>query len=56
MFNFICREAAIKDFLEKNNINFEFQKTFDWLKYKKPLKLNFFFSEYRNRISRRTAF
>lgn len=39
-------EAAIKDFLEKNNINFEFQKTFDWLKYKKPLKLDFFLPEY----------
>lgn len=39
-------EATIKDFLEKNNINFEFQKTFDWLKYKKFLKLDFFLPEY----------
>lgn len=39
-------ETNIKNELEKNNINFEQQKTFDWLKYKKKLYLDFYLLEY----------
>lgn len=39
-------EAIIKSFLENNNIFFEAQKTFDWLKYQKPLKIDFYLPEY----------
>ena len=39
-------EIEIKEFLIKNNIKFEEQKTFDWLRYKKPLRLDFYLPEY----------
>ena len=39
-------EAIIKSFLESNNISFESQKTFDWLKYQKPLKIDFYLPKY----------
>ena len=40
-------EANIRKELEKENINFEQQKTFDWLKYKKNLFLDFYCDEYK---------
>ena len=39
-------EEQIKDFLSKENIDFEQQKTFSWLKYKNHLYLDFYLSEY----------
>jgi len=42
----ICNESKleqeVKSFLNKNNINFERLKRFDWLKKKNPLELDFF--------------
>lgn len=35
-------ETLIFDFLTKNNIEFETQKSFKWLRYKKPLRLDFY--------------
>ncbi len=40
-------EANIRKELEKENINFEQQKTFDWLKYKKNLFLDFYCDDYK---------
>lgn len=39
-------ELEMKDFLKRNNILFVEQKTFDWLKHKSNLKLDFYLSEY----------
>ena len=39
-------EAIVKHVLVKKNISFEEQKRFDWLKYKKPLSLDFYLPEY----------
>ena len=39
-------EKDIEQFLIDNNIKYEWQKTFSWLKYKKPLKLDFYLPEY----------
>ncbi|MBR6515290.1 MAG: hypothetical protein IKT40_00395 [Bacilli bacterium] len=39
-------ENKIKILLENNNITFEEQKTFDWLKYKRKLKLDFYIPKY----------
>ena len=38
-------EQYIMEFLNKNNIQFEFQKTFKWLKYRKNLYLDFYLPE-----------
>lgn len=39
-------EEQIKDFLLKENINFEQQKTFNWLKHKNHLYLDFYLPDY----------
>ena len=39
-------EETIRDFLERHNIRFESEKTFDWLKYRKSLFLDFFLPDY----------
>lgn len=39
-------EATVREILEKNNINFEEQKSFDWLKYKQSMYLDFYLPEY----------
>ena len=39
-------ELEIKSFLEDNNIKYIPQHSFDWLKYKSPLKLDFYLPEY----------
>lgn len=39
-------EKEISQFLTKNNIRFEEQKKFPWLKYKKPLSLDFYLPDY----------
>lgn len=39
-------EKSMAKFLEKNNITFEQQKTFDWLKDKRLLRLDFYLNEY----------
>lgn len=39
-------EKEIKYFLDENNIKYEEQKTFDWLKYKSNLYLDFYLPEY----------
>ena len=46
----ICQKLSTMSILEKQiynllnelNINFEIEKTFDWLKYKKPMRLDFY--------------
>lgn len=40
-------EKEILNFLEKNKIKYEYQKRFEWLKYKKPLSLDFFLPDYK---------
>ena len=39
-------EDEISNLLKNNNIYFEYQKYFSWLKYKKPLSLDFYLPEY----------
>ena len=39
-------ENIIRDFLKNNKINFIEQQMFDWLKYKNPLKLDFYLPDY----------
>ena len=39
-------EDEVKIFLSENSIKFEEQKTFEWLKYKSNLKLDFYLPEY----------
>lgn len=39
-------ELEIKDFLKKNNIKFHREKTFEWLKDKRNLKLDFYLDDY----------
>lgn len=39
-------EGEIRHFLEKNEIKFEQEKTFDWLVFKKKMFLDFFLPEY----------
>ena len=40
-------EGNIRKVLEKNGIVFEHQKTFDWLKYKRNLFLDFYVEKYK---------
>lgn len=40
-------EKIIAKFLIENNIKYDFQKTFTWLKYKAPLKLDFYLPKYK---------
>ena len=40
-------EENIREKLQKENIKFEQQKTFDWLKYKKKLFLDFYCDKYK---------
>lgn len=40
-------EKDVSLFLSKNNILYEEQKTFDWLKYKRRLYLDFYLPEYK---------
>ena len=40
-------ESNIREELKKKKINFEQQKTFDWLKYRKNLFLDFYCDEYK---------
>lgn len=46
----ICNESKleneISNFLEINNINYEREKTFDWLKSKYKLRLDFYLPDY----------
>ena len=39
-------EEETKEFLNKNNIIFEEQKTFDWLRFKYPMRLDFYLPLY----------
>lgn len=39
-------EVEIKNFLIENGVKFEQQKTFDWLLFKRKLKLDFYLTEY----------
>ena len=39
-------EDIIKKYLEKHHINFTQQKTFDWLKYKRKQKLDFYLDDF----------
>jgi len=39
-------EGKVREFLTKNNINFEAQKTFDWLKNVSKLSLDFYLPDY----------
>ncbi len=39
-------EGEIRHFLEKNEVKFEQEKTFDWLFFKKKLFLDFFLPDY----------
>ena len=39
-------ERRIKQYLENNNIEYEQQKMFSWLKYEKPMKLDFYLPKY----------
>ena len=39
-------ERDVMKMLEENNIKYECQKTFEWLKYKKPMRLDFYLPEY----------
>ena len=45
-----CNSSKLEDLMRKylidNNINFEEQKTFDWLKYKKLMKIDFYLPDY----------
>lgn len=43
-------ERKVEKFLIDNNINYIKQKTFNWLKYKKNLKLDFYLPEYNKAI------
>ena len=40
-------EANIREELQKENIKFEQQKTFNWLKYKRNLFLDFYCDDYK---------
>ena len=40
-------ELEMRDFLKRNNILFDEQRTFDWLKNKNNLRLDFYLPEYR---------
>jgi hypothetical protein len=40
-------EEKTKEFLIENNVIFEEQKTFDWLLFKKPMKLDFYLPTYK---------
>ena len=46
----ICKQSKIENdvtlILKKNNINFESQKNFEWLFYKKQLYLDFYLPDY----------
>ena len=46
----ICNESSLEkeitSLLDNNNIKYERQKKFDWLKYKKPLSLDFYLPDY----------
>jgi hypothetical protein len=39
-------EKEVRDILEKHNIKYEEQKTFDWLKYKQNMYLDFYLPDY----------
>jgi hypothetical protein len=39
-------EILMRECLTNNNISFEEQKTFHWLKYKKPMKIDFYLPDY----------
>lgn len=39
-------EKEVRNFLEKENIQYEHQKTFGWLRYENPLSLDFYLPEY----------
>lgn len=43
---FSCLENIMEDFLTKNKIKYEKQKTFKWLKYKHNLYIDFYLIEY----------
>lgn len=43
-------EETTKEFLTKNNIIFEEQKTFDWLRFKNPMRLDFYLPKYNAAI------
>jgi len=43
-------EKEVREILEKNNIKYEEQKTFDWLKYKQNMYLDFYLPEYNTAI------
>lgn len=49
-----CNESKLEEemklFLNKNGIKFERQKTFDWLKNIKSLKLDFYLPDYNTAI------
>ena len=40
-------EKEIGNFLERNKIEYEKQKKFEWLKFNKPLSLDFFLPKYK---------
>ena len=40
-------ENAVREILEKNNIKYEEQKTFEWLKYKQNMYLDFYLPEHK---------
>lgn len=44
--NMSCLEEEVSLLLKENNIIFEEQKTFDWLKYKNNLRLDFYLPDY----------
>ena len=39
-------EGEVRQFLKKNNIEFEQEKTFEWLRFNKKMFLDFFLPEY----------
>ena len=39
-------EIEISEFLDKNEINYEEQKKFEWLRHKKKLSLDFYLPDY----------
>ena len=39
-------ELSVKDFLDNNNIKYINQQSFDWLRYERPLRLDFYLPEY----------
>ena len=49
-----CKQSITETYIERklieNNINYEKQKQFDWLKYKQHLKLDFYLPEYNAAI------